>query len=66
MHRKILYFLLFLALVPALTMAGTKGRIKGTVVDLQTGEPLIGANVIVVGSSIGAATDANGEFVLLI
>ncbi|MBU2494444.1 MAG: TonB-dependent receptor [Bacteroidetes bacterium] len=65
MHRKILYFLLFLALVPALTMAGTKGRIKGTVVDLQTGEPLIGANVIVVGSSIGAATDANGEFVLL-
>lgn len=65
MHRKILYFLLFLALVPALTFAGTKGRIKGTVVDLQTGEPLIGANVIVVGSSIGAATDANGEFVLL-
>lgn len=57
--------MLFLALVPALTMAGTKGRIKGTVVDLQTGEPLIGANVIVVGSSIGAATDANGEFVLL-
>lgn len=57
--------MLFLALVPALTMAGTKGRIKGTVVDLQTGEPLIGANVIVVGSSIGAATDANGDFVLL-
>lgn len=46
-------------------MAGTKGRIKGTVVDLQTGEPLIGANVIVMGTSIGAATDANGEFLLM-
>ncbi|MGD8778229.1 MAG: TonB-dependent receptor [Ignavibacteria bacterium] len=64
MLRKIFYFLLFVALVPTL-MAATKGRIKGTVVDLQTGEPLIGANVIVVGSSIGAATDANGDFVLL-
>ncbi len=64
MLRKIFYFLLFVALVPTL-MATTKGRIRGTVVDLQTGEPLIGANVIVVGSSIGAATDANGDFVLL-
>ena len=64
MLRKIFYFLLFLALVPTL-MAATKGRVRGTVVDLQTGEPLIGSNVIVVGSSIGAATDANGDFVLL-
>lgn len=65
MHRKIFYYLLFLSLVPAMLFAGTKGRVKGQVVDLQTGEPLIGANVIVVGSTIGAATDANGEFVLL-
>lgn len=65
MHRKILYFLLILSLFPALLMAGTKGRVRGEVKDLQTGEPLIGANVIVVGTSIGAATDANGEFVLL-
>lgn len=55
----------FLTLLPTLLMAGTKGRIKGTVVDLQTGEALIGANVIVMGSSIGAATDANGEFLLM-
>lgn len=64
MHRRIIYFLLFLAICPALLTAGTKGRIKGKVVDLQTGEALIGANVIVMGTSTGAATDAGGEFLL--
>jgi hypothetical protein len=64
MHRKIFYFLLILSLFPALLEAGTRGRIKGKVVDLQTGEALIGANVIVMGTSTGSATDANGEFLL--
>lgn len=64
MHRKIFYFLLFLALCPVLLTAGTRGRIKGKVVDLQTGEGLIGANVVVVGTTTGANTDANGEFLL--
>ncbi|MEW6004338.1 MAG: TonB-dependent receptor [Stygiobacter sp.] len=64
MQRKIFYLLLLFALVPVLLMAGTKGRIKGKVVDLQTGEALIGANVYVVGSSSGANTDANGEYLI--
>ena len=64
MHRKIFYFLLFLALCPVLINAGTKGRIKGKVTDLQTGEALIGANVVVVGTSAGANTDASGEFLI--
>ncbi len=61
MKRKItvLFFLLFL---PLLVYAGTTGKIKGKVTDLQTGEPLIGANVIVVGTSFGAATDIKGEY----
>jgi outer membrane receptor protein involved in Fe transport len=62
MHRKIFYFLLFLILCPALLMAGTRGNIKGKVVDMQTGDALIGANVVVIGTSTGANTDANGEF----
>lgn len=64
MHRRIFYFLLFLALCPVLLTAGTKGRIKGKVVDLQTGEALIGANVLVIGTTTGAATDASGDFLL--
>jgi hypothetical protein len=43
-------------------MAGTRGNIKGKVVDMQTGDALIGANVVVIGTSTGANTDANGEF----
>ncbi len=54
----------FLLLLPTLLFAGTTGKIKGKVTDLQTGEPLIGANVIVVGTSFGAATDVKGEYVI--
>ncbi len=64
MHRKIFYFLLFLVLCPVLINAGTKGRIKGKVVDLQTGEALIGANVVVVGTSAGNNTDVNGDYLI--
>jgi hypothetical protein len=64
MHRKIFYFLLILSLFPLLLQAGTRGRIKGKVVDLQTGEALIGANVTVVGTTAGSATDASGEFLV--
>lgn len=64
MPRKIIYFLLFLAL-SCLTMAATKGRIKGKIVDATNGEPLIGANVTIIGTSMGAATDIEGEYVIL-
>jgi len=54
--------LLFLSL-PSLLLA--QGRIKGKVTDLQSGEPLIGANVLVIGTSYGAATDVNGEYLII-
>ncbi len=38
------------------------GRIKGTVVDKDTGEPLPGANVVVKGTAIGSASNIEGEF----
>lgn len=36
--------------------------VKGTVVDLETQEPLIGVNVIIEGTQVGVATDLEGEF----
>lgn len=36
-------------------------QITGTVVD-QSGEPIIGASILVKGTSVGAATDLNGKF----
>jgi TonB-dependent receptor len=40
------------------------GSIKGQVVDSETGEPLIGANVVIVNTSLGIAADINGEYYL--
>jgi TonB-dependent receptor len=40
----------------------TRGSISGKVVDQKTGETIIGANVIIEGTIIGAATDLNGNF----
>ena len=37
--------------------------VKGTVVD-ETGEPVIGASVMVKGTSVGCATDLDGNFTL--
>jgi hypothetical protein len=41
-----------------------KGTIQGTVKDKQTGEPLIGATVVLVGTYKGTYTDDEGRFVL--
>lgn len=39
-----------------------RGAIIGRVVDAMTEQPLVGANVIVVGTALGAAADADGRF----
>ena len=44
------------------SIAGTTGIIEGRVKDKQTGEPLVGASVIVSGTMLGTATDAEGNF----
>ena len=60
------YRLLFVAmLLTSVALGGTTGKISGTVKDSQTGEALIGASVVIEGTSIGAAADLNGFYVLL-
>lgn len=44
--------------------AGTTGLLKGQVIDQKTGQPLMGVNIILVGTSYGAATDHEGKFVV--
>ena len=41
------------------------GKIAGVVVDAETGEGLPGANVLIDGTSLGSATDAEGYFVII-
>lgn len=52
--------ILFLGTVPAQDF----GTLRGKVSDRATGDPLPGANVIVLNTSLGVATDYNGEFTL--
>lgn len=62
MMKKILLLILF---IPCFLYSGTTGKLTGTIKDAQTGEPLIGANIIIQGTNFGAATNINGEFVIL-
>ncbi len=39
--------------------------VKGHVVDAKTGEPVIGANVVIKGTTRGATTDIDGSFLLM-
>ncbi len=58
--------LLFVFLAPhEAAFAGTTGKIAGKVVDTQSKEPLFGVNVVVVGGTLGAATDINGEYFII-
>lgn len=38
------------------------GAITGYITDKETGEPLIGANVLLEGTSFGSSTDVNGKY----
>ena len=43
---------------------GNYGKFIGRILDAETGEQLIGADVIIEGTDLGAATDENGHFVI--
>jgi len=65
MKLKIIFILILLALgiVQTQAAAGT-GKISGKVIDKKTGEDLIGVTVVIEGTSFGAATDFEGNFVI--
>ena len=56
-------FLVVFGFTPIFLSAQT-GTIKGTVTDSETGETLIGTNIILQGSTIGTLSDFDGNYVL--
>jgi len=62
---KILQFILLLIVSTPILIFSQTGKIVGKVTDLETGDALIGANVLVNGTNLGAATDVNGDYVIL-
>lgn len=55
---KIFLLLTFIVCISNATYAQVSGRVT----DSKTGEPLVGASVIIPGSTTGTTTDSNGEF----
>lgn len=45
--------------------AGSTGKIGGIIKDKNSGEGMIGANIILLGTSMGAATDAQGRYMII-
>ncbi len=64
MLKKIL-FIILLIMLPVSLFAGVTGKITGVVKDKETGEPLIGANVVIEGTLLGSVTDINGTYMIL-
>ncbi len=62
MFRK-LYFILLLSAITSLGMA-QNGTLAGKVIDLKTKEGVIGANAVIEGTTVGAATDLDGNFTI--
>jgi outer membrane receptor protein involved in Fe transport len=62
--RLTLAILLLLLAAPALVTGGTTGRIAGRILDAD-GKPVVAATVVVVGTRLGAYTDAEGQFSIL-
>ena len=62
---RLLQYVIAITLSVVLLTAGQTGKIAGRVTDSGSGEPLVGCNVLISGTSSGAATDANGEYFII-
>lgn len=61
MGRIILAFIA-IALFSLRAYAGTTGKLSGKIIDAETKEPIVGANIILEGTYLGAAADLDGYF----
>lgn len=60
-----LFIFVLIILCSGTGLSQTTGKISGVVTDGETGDPLPGANVIVEGTNLGAATGLDGEFFII-
>lgn len=57
-----LMFLLCIFLITKTAFAQTGGTVSGTVTEKETGLPIIGASVVIKGTTTGSATDIDGNY----
>ncbi|MHB1686746.1 MAG: TonB-dependent receptor [Ignavibacteriaceae bacterium] len=64
--KKIILMNFIIILILSINLfASGSGKIVGKITDKETGEALIGVNVVIVGTTMGAATDVNGKYYII-
>ncbi|RKX27698.1 MAG: hypothetical protein DRP45_00315 [Candidatus Zixiibacteriota bacterium] len=61
----VVVFVLGILLLPMGALGASTGQIKGQIVSEKSGEPIIGASVLIVGTTMGAQTDLDGRYAIL-
>jgi len=65
MHIKLFKIFIILLITKNILLGGTTGKITGIISDFENSTPLIGVNVFLEGTNLGAATDIDGFYVIL-
>lgn len=63
--KLVISFGVLLCLMVTSVFAGTTGKIAGKVTDKSTGESLVGANILVMGTTVGASSDIDGNYFII-
>ena len=58
-------YILIVVLLTVYLFSGTTGKIAGRAIDVTTGEPMMGVNIVIEGTDFGAATDNEGYYSIL-
>lgn len=64
MNRNITKWILSVMMIFLMGYSYAQTTVSGTITDAQTGEPLIGTQILVKGTVLGTITDVNGKFSL--
>ena len=65
LYLRLLYSLLLFTLGSQLVFGQDGGKIFGRITDKDSNEPLPGANILIEGTTMGAASDLNGEYFII-
>jgi outer membrane receptor for ferrienterochelin and colicin len=65
LNIKLLLLIITFNLMPTICLSQTTGKLTGKVSDINTSEPLIGVNIMLMGTNFGTASDIEGDFFLI-
>ena len=65
MYLRLFYIILSILVIIDLSLAGQTGKIAGNVIDASNGEVMPGVNIFLERTVLGAATDLEGDFIIL-